>query len=648
MGSVYLGEDVRGNKAAIKALDEIAPTHVESIRREVRLLKEIRHPNIVRYLYDALDEDIPWYAMEYVEGVPLSELIDGEHAETLLVRDSRADETPTSFTTRPLERPSWLLNMQIIPGILAGLNAIHAVGVIHRDIKPGNIVLRPDLTPVLIDFGIAGMLGGMFGREELVDVPGFGATPAYAPPEQQSGETVDARADLYALGAVIFEVLTGQLPYRAKTAAQMYEAHREDPIPSVRDHNPDVPIALDELVQDLLAKDPRDRPGFAVDVDARLRTILCLPAPEYKPANYIYHPSFTGRESEIAALQEFIVQTAQGKSLLAHVRGPAGIGKTRLLQELIAQSPSYVQVVVVQSHGMNRTVDRAWNRLNMGRYDKLAPLTEPVTDAANLRSMRYSLEDAAHKQPLIVVFDDAPKMDEESMMVLTSLVSGPIPRLSVIISMRSDDMEAMAFDGMPVDLALNLKELTRTEVARVLESMLGLQEVPAQYLELVIEHSQGNPYVVADFVRHAIETGLLNRVKGRWEFSLERPLEVARDLPVPARLSQLFFQRFIRLTPDERDVLFALSVCGDGAPEAMVNAVAESLDPLNSLIQKELIYPVDDSTIRLCQPRMVQVILDSMDPIRMRQYIIRAQAWLNLHPRHSGHYLRIVEQRLSV
>jgi len=623
MGTVYLARDANGDLAAVKSLRELAPHRMESIRREVELLKALYHPNIVRFLDEGLEDPEPWYAMEFIEGIPLRDMVDGDRMETLI------DGADVELM-RAIHRghPDWRPLLKVISDVLSGLNAIHAVGVIHRDIKPENILVRPDHSAVLLDFGIAGRIAGIIDREELSDSSEFGATPAYAPPEQQAGESVDARADIYALGVTLYEVLTGQLPYQAKTSIAMYTAHLDQPVPLAHEVNPAIPPGLGVLAQRMMAKDPRDRPGYAIDVDLELRRVMGFEPPTYRAANYIYHPLFTGRGKELMDLKRFVQQTTRGSSLLATVRGVAGVGKTRLLQELLSDSGRQVQVVVVQSRGMNHAVGRAWDRFNLDRHNKLPPLPDDITNPETVEFMRVTLSAAARERPIVLVFDDAPNMDPESILSIGMLASGPVPSLSLILSMRSDDPETPEFSQMPVDLAIHLKELNRPEVEQVLRSMLGLQSVSETHLDFVMNHSQGNPFVVAELVRHAMDTGLLFRREGSWEFRTDQPIEVWQNLSVPARLARMYFQRLVRLQPEERVLLYALAVCGDGAPEAMVRTVSEGLRALPSLIEKEIIHPVDDGTLRLHQPRMVDVILQSMDPQKREIFEARANDWL--------------------
>lgn len=630
MGRVFLAEGPRGEQVAVKSLKELGPSRIEAIRREVTLLRDLHHPNIVRFLDEGLDEKEPWYAMEFIEGISLRDMIDGETMETvvdasLLSTDVVGERGPA---TEPLGVKNWRDLMPVICDVLSGLNAIHAVGVIHRDIKPENILVRPDHSAVLLDFGVAGKLTGTIDREELSDSTDVGATPAYAPPEQQVGEAVDARADMYALGGTLFEVLTGMLPYRARTAIAMYTAHVEEPIPSVRDFNPEVPASLDRLVGRLLAKAPRDRPGFAFDVDLEMREILGMPAPEYKPASYIYHPMFTGRAAELDQLRDFLRGTAQGKSLLATVKGIAGIGKTRLLQELVRDAQERTQIVVVQSRGARTAVERAWDRISFERQSAFEALDlSQIHDPTYVEWMRSVLVRAVKEKPLVIVFDDAPNLDGDSIHAIVALAGAPIPGMSVILSMRSDDPETPAFADMPVDLSLHLKELTRADVELMLHSMLALKTVPERHLDFVIRQSQGNPFVVAELVRYGMELGLIWRRDGMWEFKPDANVDVWKDIPVPERLARMYFRRFVRLPSKERDILYAIAIAGDGAPEELIRSICLDLTSLGALVAREIVLPVDDGTVRLYQPRMVEIILESMDAHKRELYEERATHW---------------------
>jgi tRNA A-37 threonylcarbamoyl transferase component Bud32 len=252
MGIVYKARDKRLDRiVALKRLPdtlESEPRYVELLLREARSAARLNHRNIVT-VHDVDHENGGWFiTMEFLEGSTL--------AATLKQHRRIA---PRSVV--------WLGEQ-----VVAGLGYAHERGIIHRDVKPANLLVTRDRTLKLMDFGVAKILEEARRRRTLI-----GGTPAYMAPEQAAGETVDGRADLYALGATFFELLTGKVPF-----GRGESAHRDpdkDP-PDPRSIANGIPDPLAELILAMLRVRLDDRPPSAADVAARLRAIAAaLPAP---------------------------------------------------------------------------------------------------------------------------------------------------------------------------------------------------------------------------------------------------------------------------------------------------------------------------------------------------------------------------------
>jgi DNA-binding beta-propeller fold protein YncE len=240
MGLVYLAEQLGPRRpVALKLLLDPATASQgfrERFLRESELAAAIDHPNVLP-VYDAGETDgVLWIAMGYVDGIDLAALLD---------RDG------------PLAPEQALA----IAGQVAGaLDAAHARGLVHRDVKPANILLAMEGGAVthayLADFGLTKRIGGARGLTVSGQVLG---TIDYIAPEQIEGGQIDGRADQYSLGCVLFECLTGTVPFRGDSELAVLWAHVHDPPPRIRDHRPDLPAALDDAIGRALAKAPGDR-----------------------------------------------------------------------------------------------------------------------------------------------------------------------------------------------------------------------------------------------------------------------------------------------------------------------------------------------------------------------------------------------------
>ncbi len=255
MAEVYEGEQPDlGRRVAIKAiLPQLAeaPGFEERFRREARLIASLRHPHIVQvYDFDVVDGRA-FMVMEYLEG--------GTLADRLQAAQAQGNTVPLAVT------------VSLLDALASALDYAHGQGVIHRDIKPANILFTSGGQPVLSDFGIA------FLEEESARLTATGAiigSPAYMAPEQATGQEVDARSDLYALGVVVYELATGRVPFEGKTPTAILLKQVQEPPPSPRTLNPHLPEGLEAVLLHALAKDPADRYPSAGALEQAFRGAL--------------------------------------------------------------------------------------------------------------------------------------------------------------------------------------------------------------------------------------------------------------------------------------------------------------------------------------------------------------------------------------
>ncbi len=249
MGTVYQARDsLVGDMVALKMLElgrDAGPEALERFRREVRLARRITHPHVAR-MHDLGTHDGQAYlTMEYVPG---------EDLRTLLARERSLNAGRAA---------------RIALAVCEGLAAAHAADVVHRDLKPANVLLESEGRVVLTDFGIARALA----LEAASTTRGAIGTPLYMAPEQVAGEPVDARADLYAVGLLLFEMLTGQTPFASEDPWAVAMARLRQPAPDLRER-PHIPAPLATLVYHCLARAPEERPESAAGLARQLRDWL--------------------------------------------------------------------------------------------------------------------------------------------------------------------------------------------------------------------------------------------------------------------------------------------------------------------------------------------------------------------------------------
>jgi tetratricopeptide (TPR) repeat protein/predicted Ser/Thr protein kinase len=313
MAVVYRAQDTLLNRdVAIKIMNKagLGTEGRARLLREAQAAAKLNHPNIVS-VYDAGEADgSPFIVMELVEGESLH---------------NRRPEPLDDILT-------------ITRQVCAALEHAHAHGIIHRDLKPENVLLAPDGTAKLVDFGLARSVASRVTSEGTIV-----GTVFYLAPELALGQDFDGRADLYALGVMLYELTTGQLPFTADDPVAVITQHLHAPAVPPRAKNPQIPPALDTLIVRLLSKAPQDRPGSATEVLQILASPDILdkeaaPAEELSVLERIGRGRMVGRKREMQEARALWNRALSGQGQMLLINGEPGIGKTRLVRELVTQA----------------------------------------------------------------------------------------------------------------------------------------------------------------------------------------------------------------------------------------------------------------------------------------------------------------------
>ncbi|HEV8421175.1 MAG TPA: serine/threonine-protein kinase, partial [Actinomycetota bacterium] len=253
MGVVYRAHDRElDEEVAVKFLvpDLLASGghSVDRFKQEIKVARRVSHHNIVRTHDFGEADGTPFISMEYLVGVTLKDLV------------ARAGPVPLG------------VGLRIARELCQGLDAAHREGIVHRDVKPHNVLLLPDKGELkIMDFGIA--------RSSQIHRPGTTVagtiigTPAYMSPEQALGKPADLRSDIYSLGVLFFEMFLGRLPFSGDTAMEVLHHHIQTPPPPARSLNPGIPVGLEAVILRCLEKDPADRYPSVSDILPELAAI---------------------------------------------------------------------------------------------------------------------------------------------------------------------------------------------------------------------------------------------------------------------------------------------------------------------------------------------------------------------------------------
>jgi CheY-like chemotaxis protein len=256
VGVVYKARDLELDEiVAIKVLSPDLAKDDEAVvarfKREINLNRKIKHPNVARMYDFGLSGSYPYITMEFVPGKDLWTMIRDEGR----IPPARA--------------------VPILRQIARGCSAIHELGIVHRDLKSQNVIVDETGAVAIVDFGLARWnLGGGFTLDSIIL-----GTPQYMSPEQASGRPVDARADIYSIGIIAFEALTGQLPFTGDSPIAVAMKQINDPVPDLLAQQPDVPAGLRSVVMKALRKDPAKRYATAADLEAELAGVEPVPTP---------------------------------------------------------------------------------------------------------------------------------------------------------------------------------------------------------------------------------------------------------------------------------------------------------------------------------------------------------------------------------
>jgi serine/threonine protein kinase/predicted ATPase len=591
MGVVYRAEHVKtGSRVALKTVKAASERLLAGIRREVHALTLLRHPGIVRILEVGLDETLPWYAMELLEGRTLQTFRATLPEPATLV--SRPDLAAWSTTT-PDSEPSHAASrpwpaaaagsalkpiLTLLRRLCSPLGYLHGEGVVHGDLKPENVLVDARGLPVLVDFGLMSRFSAEVSRESLAAMAGGGGTLAYMAPEQLMGFPVDARADLYALGCIAYELVTGRVPFPGPSPAETIRGHVEGAALAPSELVPGLPPEVDELVLRLLAKDPRDRYGHADRVAAALGA---LGADEWPPAGlpptrtFLYRPGFQGRREILGELERALGRLESGIGGLVLVGGESGAGKTRLAMELArmakrrglrvlsgectpedgaAASGSGGGPLHPLSRPLQAVADRCLEagpaeaeRLLGPRVRVLARYHSALADLPGLQrhpepkelppeAARLRLYTAlcdtfaafagarpAQGAAILLLLDDLQWADELTLGFLDYLLRErrlEKVRLLVLGTYRTEEAgdELRRLAMVPRALHQRLEGLEEADVDGMVADMLALREPPWWLGAYLGQVSDGNPFFVAEMLRAAVGERLLERdAAGRWK-----------------------------------------------------------------------------------------------------------------------------------
>lgn len=457
MGVVYLAEDAEFGSVAIKLLPP-HPAHSDDskrFQREASDLAGLTHPNVVRLLETGDSQDRDYIVMEHVGGGSVKDLAGKASLREIL---------------------------EIFEQVCRGLAYIHERGLVHRDLKPDNILLTPERQPKITDFGIARRVEQQ--RTKLTQAGSILGTCDYLPPEQIVSSHVTPSADLYSVGVCLFEAVTGRLPFIEDMEFRVLQAHIKTvpPVPSTL--RPGLPPALDDLIGQLLQKRPEQRPENATKVAQRLADIVA-----HLPSLGDAAPGLelAGRALVLDNLLGIVTQALQGPGVACLLVGERGFGRSVVLDHLLKRlrAEPGARILRLAPAPVGHALPGLWSRLGRDPAE-LEKLLEAVGREGVAQGLARVL---AAQEPVTLVVDDYERLDSLSRYVVRELVSQPVPaRACWLVSLQSDEREDFP-DSLPT---ITLEGLDRETLLELAANWLGGRPGP-KLEQTLLERSAGSP-----------------------------------------------------------------------------------------------------------------------------------------------------------
>jgi serine/threonine protein kinase/predicted ATPase len=710
MGIVYRARHISSERAiALKTVSVPAPKWLDSIRREVQALTRIRHPGVVRIVDHGVQQGRPWYAMDLVEGeslrrfgqriwspfrrvstpVPSTEEVSktegvSVHWANTLRDGEEPGATPPARIEGivPAAAGELAAVLQIMRRLCATLAFLHGEGFINGDLKPENILLVGD-QPVIIDFGLTAHHPGRTGREALEAQRGMSGTLPYMSPEQVRGEFLDARSDLYSVGCMLYELVTGTPPFTGAPRTIMRQHLSESPVPPSQLASGVAP-ELERLMLKLLEKDLTERYGYADEVAALLAE-LCRDArrlSDFPPAqSYLYRPRLVGREDVVAALTQLRERAINGSGSLVLIGGESGVGKTRLAMELTRIVPSTRMRVVTSEasalatesaaavgpaplHALKSLLQAVADRCHEGGTDVtesllggrrsvlamyepalaqvpgvggLAPPMPLGAEASRLRLFKYLAETIgcyAEEKPLLWVLDDLGWADELSLAFLRSLSAEFLEAHSILIvgTYRAEEPSegVAAIAKLPHVTHLTLPRLDEAAVCLMIGDMLALPESLDGFTEFIARQAEGNPFFVAEYLRTAVAERLLYRdQRHTWQLVDKQTTHEYESLSLPRSLLALIEQRLRKLSPAAHQAGLAAAVLGREVElETLLEVASLSEDAagnaIDELMRRQVLEQPEPQSLRFAHDKLRVVTYTQAPAEQLRELHARA------------------------
>jgi hypothetical protein len=625
MGTVYRVFDrVAGQPRALKRLSAEGAKDraaLEAFEREYHVLAGLDHPRIIRVFDYGIDAQGPFYTMELVEGHDLR-------------------------TAAPVPYRKACLYLR---DVATSLSLLHARRLIHRDVSPRNVRITDDDHGKLLDFGAL----ANFGPTSVVV-----GTPPAIPPETLDGAPLDQRADLYALGALAYWVLTGHHAFPAKELDELPSVWLRTPRPPSA-YSPDIPKELDTVVLSLLQRDPRARPASAAEVIARLNAVGELAPEDTSDADrlaesFLLQPRFTGRERELVVLERRLEEALDSHGAAVRIRGIQGMGRTRLLEEIGVRAQLAGATVLrvdatmhLQLHGAVRALvlqlfdalpdgaravsgrfrhtlralgSDVERRLGQARPDSVHPSSPSAPAIAGVGPLEAWFVEVSRLNPLVIQIDNVDEADHGSLGVAAALAKLAVSERLLVLASESSSGTAEASMGLAALRAhssvVELGGLTEGDTLELVRSLFGDAPNAERFAGWLHERTAGSPLHAVEICRQLVAKQVIRHTGGLWTLPVNRP-----DADLPVALEEALSVRLDALGEGARSLAECLSLQREQPSFALCCRLSEPLDErqvlslLDELARNDVLHREADG-YRFSSSAIRDALLRGMDEPR--------------------------------
>jgi tetratricopeptide (TPR) repeat protein len=572
MGMVYRATDETLRRDV--ALKLLSKTQMDSegrarLLREAQTLANLRHSNIV-VVHDAGEhEEAPYIIMELIEGKTLQE-----------------------------HKPDNLEDvLAVVKQICTALQHAHEHNIIHRDLKPENVILDAGGTAKLMDFGLARSVSSRLTEEGTIL-----GTVFYMAPEQVMGDEIDQRADLYALGVMLYELTTGELPFQDDNPVAIITQHiHAPPVPPIG-KNGKIPIHLNKLILKLLEKDPEERPGSVSEVlqmlDSPQKGAESLrDSQDLSVLDRIVRGRMIGRKKEFEEARTIWGKAASGQGQTLLISGEPGIGKTRLTREIMTHvEVSGGQVLLGGSYAEGGAPYAPFGQIvrkmlgSEGDHTVELPeyiLADLITIAPDLQPLHPDVSPnpklelkfeqqrmfesvtiffklLSEKAAIVLVLEDVHWADSGTLFLMRHLTRhiNELPILLVPTYREVEVDENLPFHDVLLDLnregltnRIKLRRLTKEKTRDLLATILA-EGITPEFLDGIYNETDGNPFFIEEVCKALIESGKLYFENGQWH----RPS--IEELEIPQSIKMAIQSRVGKLSDPHQETLRIAAIIG--------------------------------------------------------------------------------------